>query len=120
MFSAWFLKNLLGDLLLPPGNGLLLLAFAGLFRQRRWAFGLAVVATLLLLLESLPPVARTLIDGLEQQAGPVLSSPDGAQAIVVLGSGLNTGTTEYGGDTVTDRSLIRLRYGAHLARRWPR
>ena len=35
---------------------------------------------------------------------------------MVLGSGLNIDAAEYGGDTVNERSLIRLRYGATLAR----
>jgi len=117
MTSAWFLKNLLGTLLLPPANGLLLLALAALFRKRRWAFSLALLAGLLLLAQSLPIVAQALIGSLEQRAGPVLSDKAGAQAIVVLGSGLYLDAEEYGGDTVTDRSLVRLRYGAALARR---
>lgn len=117
MTTAWLLKNLIGTLLLPPANGLLLLLVAGFFRKRRWAFGLAVLGGGLLLIQSLPPVATALIAPLEQRAGPVLTDPAGARAIVVLGSGLNVGAAEYDGDTVTDRSLIRLRYGATLARR---
>ncbi len=118
MFSAFFLKNLLGSLLLPPTNGLLLLSLAALFRRRRWSFALALSGGLLLLLQSLPPVASTLIASLEAQAGPALTDPQGAQAVVVLGSGLNLAAAEYGGDTAwrhNERSLIRLRYGARLA-----
>ena len=116
MGNAWFLKALLGNLLLPPTNALLLLALAALCRTRRWSFGLAVFAGLALFAQSLPPVASTLIAALEQRAGSVLTDPQGAQAIVVLGSGLHIAADEYGGDTVTDRSLVRLRYGATLAR----
>lgn len=115
MSFAWVLKNLLSALLLPPGNGLLLLALAGLYRRRRWAFGLAVMAGLLLLLQSLPPVAHLLIASLERQAGPVFTTPDGAGAIVVLGSGLDLEAPEYGSDTANERTLLRLRYGARLA-----
>lgn len=118
MTSAWFLKNLIATLLLPPANGLLLLGLAGLFRKRRWAFGLAVLAGGMLLLQSLPLVSDALIDSLERRAGPVLTSTAGAQAIVVLGSGLNVEAEEYGGDTASGRTLIRLRYGATLARRY--
>lgn len=118
MTIAFFLKNLLGSLLLPPANGLLLLGLAAFFRRRRGAFALALSGGLLLLLQSLPPVANTLIASLEAQAGPVLTEPRGAQAIVVLGSGLNIAAAEYGGDTATERSLIRLRYGARLARQF--
>lgn len=118
MTAAFLLKNLLGTLLLPPSNGLLLLFLAGIFRKRRWAFGVAVLGGGLLFVQSLPPVATALMASLEQRAGPVLSDPAGAQAIVVLGSGLNRNAMEYGSDTATDRTLIRLRYGATVARRY--
>ncbi len=111
-------KVLLGSLLLPPGNGLVLLLLAALFRRGRWAFRLAVLGGSLLLLQSLPLVSGTLMASLARQAGPVPQSPDGAQAIVILGSGLLRNAAEYGGDTANERTLIRSRYGAQLARRW--
>jgi hypothetical protein len=116
MSIAWVLKTLFGTLLLPPGNGLLLLAVAAIFRRRRWAFGLALSAGLLLLAQSTPIVAQALIASLEREAGPVVSETQGAGAIVVLGSGLNLDAAEYGGDTANERTLVRLRYGAYLAR----
>lgn len=118
MTTAWLLKTLFGTALLPPTNALLLLGLAGIYRKRRWAFGLALFAGLLMLAQSLPPVANGLMTTLEAQAGAVPSEPGKAQAIVVLGSGLSVNALEYGGDTANDRSLIRLRYGAVLARRW--
>lgn len=118
MSATWLLKNLLGTLLLPPANGLLLLLLAALFRKRRWAFWVAAVGGGLLFVQSLPPVSGTLMATLEQRAGPVLTEPAGAQAIVVLGSGLNLNAMEYGNDTATERTLVRLRYGATLARRY--
>lgn len=118
MPTAWFLKNLIATFLLPPGNGLLLLALALFFRKRRWGFVLALLGGLLLGVQSLPPVASWLSASLEDRAGPVIVDAGGAQAIVVLGSGLNRGAAEYGGDTVNERSLVRLRYGATLARRF--
>jgi len=118
MSIAFILKTLLGTPLLPPANGLLLLGLAALFRRRRWAFGLGLAGGLLLLVQSLPPVANTLIASLEQQAGAVPLDPAGAQAIVVLASGLHIAAEEYGADTVNERSLVRLRYGATLARRY--
>ena len=118
MTTAWLLKNLIGTAFLPPTNALLLLALAGICRKRRWAFGLAMFAGLSMLAQSLPPVANALMATLEAQAGPVPGEPGKAQAIVVLGSGLSINAIEYGGDTANDRSLIRLRYGAVLARRW--
>jgi len=115
--AALFLKGLLGNLLLPPTNGLLLLVLAALFHRRRWAFGLALCGGALLLAQSLPPVAGWLQRTLEERAGGVLTDTRGAGAIVILGSGLNLDSPEYDGDTVTDRSLIRARYGAVVARR---
>ena len=118
MSVTWLLKNLLGNLLLPPSNVLILLALALFFRKHRWSLGLALFAGLLLLAQSLPPVAGALISTLETRAGPVLIDPQGAQAIVILGSGLDRNAEEYGGDTVNHRSLVRLRYGATLAQRY--
>lgn len=118
MSATWFLKDLLVILLLPPGNGLLLICLAGLFRRRRWAFGLAAIGTALLILQSLPPVAGALMASLEARAGPVLADVQGARAIVVLGGGLQTEAPEYGGDTAAARTLLRLRYGALLAHRY--
>lgn len=117
MALSFLLKNLLATLLLPPGNGLLLLGLAGLFRRRRWALPLAGLAGLLLLAQSLPIVAFLLMSTLEERAGPVLGTPPADAAIVVLGSGLNTDAPEYGRDTASERTLVRLRYGAMLARR---
>jgi len=117
MSSVFLFKNLLGTLLLPPTNGLLLLLVAALFRRRRWAFGLALIGGTLLFLQSLPIVASNLIAPLETRAGGVFVSAQGARAIVVLGSGLRRDAPEYGSDTVNERSLVRLRYGATLARR---
>lgn len=118
MSLAWLFKTLLGTLLLPPANGLVLLGVAGVFRRRRWAFGLAVLATVLLVLQSLPLVADSLLRSLESSAGPVLENPAGAQAVVVLGSGLSQEAAEYGGDTANERTLVRTRYGATVARRF--
>ena len=120
MSFAWTLKILISTLLLPPGNGLALLCVAGVFRHRRWAFGLAVAATLLTVAQCMPAVANMLIATLEDQTlavAPDAPKPE-AGAIVILGSGLATDATEYGGDTANDRTLIRTRYGATLARRY--
>ena len=118
MTIVWFIKNFVGALLLPPGNGLLLLLAAGAWRKRRWAFGLAACGALLLLLQSLPVVSGALMQTLESRAGGVPDSPGDAQAIVILGSGLLLDTPDYGGDTANERTLVRARYGARLAGRW--
>lgn len=117
MSSAFLFKNLLGTLLLPPANGLLLLLIAALLRRRRWAFGVALFGGALLFLQSLPIVANNLVATLEARAGGVFVTAQGARAIVVLGSGLRRDAPEYGSDTVSERSLVRLRYGVTLAHR---
>ena len=118
MSLALVLKMLFSTLLLPPGNGLALLGLAGIVRRRRWAFGLAVFATTLLLAQSLPPVADGLIATLERQTAALAKTTPQAGAIVILGSGLVTDAPEYGGDTASERTLLRSRYGAALARRY--
>lgn len=115
MTFAWFLKTLLSSLLLPPGNGLALLALAALRRRKRWAFGVAVLGGLLLLAQSLPLVGNALMGTLEERAGAWSPQAAGAQAIVVLGSGLIRPVAEFGGETASDRTLIRIRRGAQLA-----
>lgn len=113
-----FIKMLFGALLLPPTNVLLLFGLAAVFRRRRWSLGLTVFAGFLLLAQCLPPIAGALIATLEDRAGNVLTDPAGAQAIVILGSGIALDAREYGGDTANERSLVRLRYGATAARRF--
>lgn len=116
MTFAWFLKTLLSSLLLPPGNALALLVVAFLRRRKRWAFALAVLGGLLLLLQSLPLVGTALMGTLEDRAGAWLPETSGAQAIVVLGSGLIQPTDAFGGETASERTLVRIRRGAQLAR----
>lgn len=116
MTLAFVLKSLLVAALLPPGNGLLLLALAALRRRRRWAFGVALLGGGLLWLQALPLVGTALMGTLESRAGAWMPDPAGAQAIVVLGSGLIRPPAEFGGETATDRTLIRIRRGAQLAR----
>lgn len=113
---AWLLKTMLSVLLLPPGNGLALLGLAALKRRRRWAFGMALAGGFLLFLQSLPLVGTALMGTLEARAGAWSPDTAGAQAIVVLGSGLIRPVAEFGGETATDRTLIRIRRGAQLAR----
>jgi uncharacterized SAM-binding protein YcdF (DUF218 family) len=114
---AFFIKNLLAMLILPP-VGLLIAGLAGWYllprrpRLARWLVGIAVGGLWLL---ATPMVTKTLIGSLEVPFRPIRG--DEADAIVVLGSGVRLEAPEFGGDTVTTRSLERLRYGAFLHRR---
>ncbi len=115
MTFAWFLKTLLSTLLLPPGNALALLALACFRRRKRWAFAVAVSGGVLLLLQSLPLVGTALMGTLEDRAGAWSPDTAGAQAIVVLGSGLIRPVAEFGGETANERTLVRVRRAAQLA-----
>jgi uncharacterized SAM-binding protein YcdF (DUF218 family) len=117
METAFLLKKLITNLVLPPFN-LLLLAIFGLLIIKRWPrFGRAViwisVATIFLL--ATPFVSGLLLRSLD--VAPVFNAAAGksAQAIVVLGGGLRRNTPEYG-DTPSQYTLDRIRYGATLAR----
>jgi uncharacterized SAM-binding protein YcdF (DUF218 family) len=107
----------LGQLALPP-TSLLAAALAGaLLALRRRVAGVTVAVASLVALLALgtPLVAQTLIRTLEP---PPLATAQrvGAQAIVALGGGRSRGAPEWGGDTVNDATLRRLRYAAQLAR----
>jgi uncharacterized SAM-binding protein YcdF (DUF218 family) len=112
--ASFYFSNVLGTLLLPPGTFLVLL-LAAWFSPWRWLkriflglsfFGLYLLSTawcagwLQKSLEVAPPLSLA-----------VLPSAD---AIVVLGGGRHVDMPEYGGDTVNNLTLERLRYAAHL------
>jgi uncharacterized SAM-binding protein YcdF (DUF218 family) len=101
--------------MLPPG-GLIVLALAGLSVVRvrpRLGLGLAVAALLALYAISTPFVATRLVHSIESPFVDPTHDATG-QAIVVLGGGLRPRALEYGADTVSRRSLERVRYAARL------
>jgi uncharacterized SAM-binding protein YcdF (DUF218 family) len=107
----------LSALVLPP-TSLVLLTLLGLLLLRarpRVAIALMAASQLALLALATPAVAGAIARGLEP---PPLAAKDlkSAQAIVVLAGGLNRSAIEWGGETVNDFTLQRVRYGAHLAR----
>jgi uncharacterized SAM-binding protein YcdF (DUF218 family) len=114
----FYVKKIIGALVLPP-TGALLLAIGGLLllrRKPRAGRALAWTGVLMLLAFTLPPVSSALT-ALICDSGPVdLREASSAQAIVVLGGGLRRDAVEYGGDTLNWLSLERVRYGAALAR----
>jgi len=113
--------DIVKELALPPGNlWLLLLAAFLLLAFRRRAVGLVLFGAGLTVfyLLSIPIVAGRLNAGV--QTAPALSDDAvrsaGAQAIVVLSSGMHFDSPEYGGATVDETTLERLRYAARLHR----
>lgn len=118
----FLVKKILAALVLPPA-GPALLALLGLWLSRAKSRGWQRAGTTLaagslvgLLGLSLPVVGNALTDTLH---APQPVTPDEmrrAQAIVILGGGAYHAAPEYGGDTVSPGTLVRLRYGAKLAR----
>jgi uncharacterized SAM-binding protein YcdF (DUF218 family) len=113
-----WLKALLKALVLPP-LGPLLLAAAGLWMVvRRPSVGRLVAWTgiVLLLALSTPLVAYALLTLVDTSPPLDLQRARAAQAIVILGGGVRRHAAEYGGDTLGQLTLERVRYGAQVAR----
>lgn len=108
-------------LVLPPGGPIfvMLLGLLLLRRTRRAGVTLLSLGLALLYVFSMPAFSRALLAQL--QTYPALDAARitaaSAGAIVVLGGGRYPAAPEYGGDTVSDTALVRLRYGAYLQRR---
>ncbi len=119
LFSmSWFLTNLIATFLLPPLN-LLLLGWLGiaLWHKRPLLARVLVTAALLLLwVFATPFVAGSALRQLEGPATALDTTASKADAIVVLGGGTYFQAPEYGGDTVGESTLVRLRYAAQLQR----
>ncbi|RJG02701.1 YdcF family protein [Noviherbaspirillum sedimenti] len=120
MSASWIFNTVVGTVLLPPFNLILLAAIGLLVARKRPRSGLALSALALLLLTALSTgiVARELARPLESQ-NPPLRSARGleAEAIVVLGGGRLAQAPEYGGvDVPKLTTLGRLRYGAYVQR----
>lgn len=113
------IRALIKSLLLPPAANLLLLGVAWICWRRfpRLARLMAILSLLSLYALATPWVSVALMETLEHQH-PALSlaqakTPD---AIVILGGGRTPDAPEFGGDTVSPSTLLRLRYGAYLQR----
>lgn len=116
------LTKVAGVLLTPPAI-VLLLTLLGLLLQLRWRLlGATLVwvglGTLIMLSSSAVGSALlgTLEDGLEPLPHDAATLTARADAIVILGGGRHESAPEYGGDTVNEFTLERLRYGARLHR----
>ena len=109
--------------LLPPGFVFILLLIALLLSRRlpRVSFLLSVSAVSLLMLLSMPIVARQLLSSLQEYpAISIMELTKGKSegAIVILGGGRYSAAPEYGyRDEVSSFTLERLRYGAMIAQK---
>ncbi|MBK1721160.1 hypothetical protein CKO23_02695 [Thiocystis violacea] len=111
------LYSLIKSFLIPPGIIILMLVVA-FWLARGVAVRLAIFLALSsVTLMSLPVVGTSLMEPLEPY--PALDPraiPTSTQAIVILGAGRRSDAPEYGGDSLDDASLRRVRYGAFLHR----
>ncbi len=115
---SWLVTTLIAAVFLPPLN-LLLLGGAGVLLWRRRpavARGLVTLSLMLLWLLSTPYVSNGLMGLLEGSLRPPDLRQQPADAIIVLGAGTYFDAPEYGGDTVSQEGLVRLRYAAKLQR----
>lgn len=114
----WFFTNLLGAFLLPPLNLLLLAAVALWLWHTRPAIARVLLTSALglLWLLSTPFFAEALLQSLEGEPYVTDTKKPLADAIVVLGGGTYFHAPEYGGDTVNQYTLQRLRFAAKLQR----
>lgn len=115
---SWFVVNFISAFLLPPLN-LLLGALAGLLLMRvypRLGRALLAVSLALLWLCSTPYFAEGALRLLESEIKAVDTRTQPADAIVALGGGTYFYPPEYGSDTVSEATLVRLRYAAKLHR----
>lgn len=117
--DLFYVRKVLGTLVLPP-IGPLILAFAGLLllgRRPKLGRSLAWLGFTTLLLLSMPLVSDILSKALDDSGPLDFTEARTARAIVIPGGGVRRNALEYGGDTVGQFTLERVRYGAWIARR---
>jgi uncharacterized SAM-binding protein YcdF (DUF218 family) len=115
----WLVTNAVAAALIPPGC-LVLLGTLGalLMALGRRRLGVVLVASAFVFLYALS--THFVADGLLNALEPAPADPAaarGGHAIVVLGGGTYFSAPEYGQDTVSSPTLVRLRFAAHLHRR---
>jgi uncharacterized SAM-binding protein YcdF (DUF218 family) len=113
------LRKIIAGFVLPPAGPLLcvMLGLALMGRHRRTGKSLAWVGVCSLIALTLPVVSSWLVDvaGGAVPLDPTRPSP--AQAIVIPGGGVRFHAPEYGGSTLGQLTLERVRYGAYIARK---
>lgn len=115
----WFATNVIATFLLPPLSLLLLigLGVALLYRRPKLAKPLLLAAFCLFWVACTPYFTEGALHLLEAQTTAINNKQQNADAIVILGGGTYFRAPEYAdNDTVSDTTLVRLRYGAKLQR----
>ncbi|MEM8998121.1 MAG: YdcF family protein [Acidobacteriota bacterium] len=115
------LRRIVEVLVLPPAGPLWLALLGAILlvtrwrRAGRWAIGLGLAALFLL---STPLVEGWLMASVDSHPPlPAEGGWPGAEAIVVLGAGVQWGSREWGYDAPSSMAVARLRYAAEISRR---
>lgn len=114
------IRNLLGNLVLPPLANLLLIVLGLLvaLRYRRLGRGIVAFAVVTLFVLALPWTKARLYQTLEIYPVPTAEQLQGLDpartAIVVLGGGVTGFAPEYGKSRLKDNSLQRIYYARHV------
>ena len=116
---SWFTTNLISTALLPPFSLLLIGLLGLLITRRRPRLGKSLLLASFLLLWSCatPYFAESALQILEGTPSALDTQVQYADAIIVLGGGTYFRAAEYGTDTVSADTLVRLRYAATLQRK---
>lgn len=117
---SWFVTYFIASFLLPPLSLLLLLALGIflLYRRRKLAKPLILAAFGLLWIASTPFFAEGALRMLESRTATPRIQSQTADAIVILGGGTYFHAPEYSAqETVNEKALMRVRYGAILQRK---
>lgn len=118
MSPSFFFTKLVSAFLLPPCS-LLLLGASGLLLLRshpRLGRTLLITSMALLWICSTPFIAESALQLLEGQPKAIDLKTQPADVIVVLGGGTYFHAPEYSTDTVSEPTLVRLRYAARQQR----
>ena len=114
------LVKIVAALVLPPGGNIVLaVAALALWRRLRvLALTLLTISLVTLYVFSTPKLSDVLFEAVESFDArlPGAALADNVGAIVVLAGGRAGNAPEYGGETVSVASLVRLRYAARLQR----
>ena len=116
-----FLRRIVDVFILPPAGPLwlalvgALLLFTRWRKAGRWVIGLALFTLYALC----TPMVQSWLTATVDHYPPLPAGGEGwedAQAIVVLGAGVQWGSQEWGGDAPSSMAIARLRYAAEVYR----
>lgn len=116
---SFFASKIISSTLLIPFNFIILFLMGWALlesRFKKWGRAVLLFGIVALTVASMPVVATALVKSLYDE--PVLSLDQArqAQAIVVLGGGVNHDQPEFGGSSAASSTLERIRYAAYLHR----